>query len=198
VRDWVVLGPIPTGTRLHSAQDGPENRAVLEKVLNTTYVEDEATLSPNNNERALIVPSNVPTGDAYHWERIRSEDGALDFVKLFRDDKQPSTNAVAYAVATINVPRETKNATLLFGSDDAAKVWLNGEVVHTVTRVRGVSLDEDEIRGLTLKPGRNVLVVKVAQGIGGWGLSARFELPNGLVLRTAGRPAVIARPPIRR
>ena len=85
------------------------------------------------------------------------------------------------------MPRETKNATLLFGSDDAAKVWLNGEVVHTVTRVRGVSLDEDEIRGLTLKPGRNVLVVKVAQGVGGWGLSARFELPDGSVLRTAAR-----------
>src|SRR4051812_1424806 len=33
LRDWLVLGPIPTGTRLGSAQDSPQSRAVLEGVL---------------------------------------------------------------------------------------------------------------------------------------------------------------------
>ena len=37
-------------------------------------------------------------------------------------------------------------------------------------------------RGLTLKAGRNVLVAKVAQGVGGWGLTARFEGRDGKVL----------------
>ncbi len=175
VRDWIVLGPLETNTRIHSGTDGPENRAVMDKILAQPFLENEATMKPTDN--LLVVAVN---GNQFAWHLVRSSDDILDFNKFFGEAK---TNAVAYAVAYVNSPTELKNVTLRFGSDDAARVWLNGTQVWSVNRVRGVGLDEDEIRNLTLKAGQNVLVVKVAQGIGGWGLAARFEKSDGTFLK---------------
>jgi glycosyl hydrolase family 2 len=173
VRDWLVLGPIAAGTNLRSAQDTPESQAVLEGILQRAFVPDEARLDPAEDGTETVARK------PFRWKRVRTPEDALDFHKAFGME---SSNAVAYAVATINSPQELKDVTLLFSSDDAARVWLNGRQVWTVNRVRGVGLDDDIVRGLTLQPGKNVLVVKVAQGIGGWGLAARFERPDGSIL----------------
>ena len=181
LRDWYVLGPLPTGTRLHSANDTPESHAIFDKVLAQSFVENEAALTPSDNDRAPVRLAGVdPASFEYRWNQVKADTDVLDFHKVF---ERPQNNAVAYAVAYFDVPADLTNVVLRFGSDDAARVWLNGEVVHTVNRVRGVSLDEDEVTSLTLKRGRNVLVVKVAQGIGGWGVAARFEKADGTVLR---------------
>src|SRR5262249_41683470 len=92
-------------------------------------------------------------------------------------------NAVAYAVAVFTSPRAEAAVELRFASDDAARVWLNGRQVWTVNTTRGVDLDEDTVPGLSLRAGRNVLVVKVVQGVGGWGTAARFTHNNGTPLR---------------
>lgn len=174
LRDWLVLGPVPAGTRLTSAQDSAANRAVLEEMLKKPFLPDEPALTPS--EGAGVDAQ----GQSLRWKRARAAGDALDFHQVFGGQSQ---NAVVYAVAYLDSPREVKNATLLLGSDDAAQVWLNGKPVWTVNRVRGVNLDEDVVPGLALKAGRNVLVVKVAQGIGGWGLAARLEKPGGAALR---------------
>lgn len=196
LRDWYVLGPLPTGTRIHSGTDDPDTRAVFDKVLAQPFVSGEANLTPGDNARA---PVTLPGGEdsasvEYRWSRVKSETDALDFQKTF---ERPSTNAVAYAVAYFDSPDEIRNVTLRFGSDDAAKVWLNGAPIHSVSRVRGVNLDEDEIPGLTLKRGRNVLVIKVAQGVGGWGLAARFEKADGTSLRDSRSAPAQATTPAR-
>lgn len=181
LRDWYVVGPLPTGTRLHSANDTPESHAIFDQVLAKPFVENEATLTPGDNDRAPVRLAGAdPASYEYRWNRVKSDADVLDFQKVFEHQQN---NAVAYAVAYFDAPADLANVVLRFGSDDAARVWLNGALVHTVNRVRGVSLDEDEVTGLTLKRGRNVLVVKVAQGIGGWGLAARFEKADGTVLR---------------
>jgi hypothetical protein len=185
LREWLVLGPLQTDTKIHSAQDSPENRAVLERVLARPFLENEAAMKPTDN--LLVV---TLAGTQHAWHLVRSPTEALDLHKAFGDE--PTSNAVAFAVAYVESPEALSDVTLRFGSDDAARVWLNGEEVWSVGRVRGVGLDEDEIKGLRLRAGQNVLVVKVAQGIGGWGLAARFEKADGTVLRPAaparGRP----------
>jgi hypothetical protein len=178
VRDWLVLGPVRAGTDLRTATDNPESRVVLESVLNRSFLADEAGLAPQENAAVTVGDRQLT------WKRVRSTDEALDFHKVFGGQ---TDNAVAYAAAVIDSPQEVRNVTLLLGSDDAAKVWLNGSPVWTVSRVRGVNLDEDEVRGLTLKAGRNVLLIKVAQGIGGWGVGARLLKPNGDVLKITDR-----------
>ncbi|HTE17421.1 MAG TPA: glycoside hydrolase family 2 TIM barrel-domain containing protein, partial [Armatimonadota bacterium] len=170
VRDWLVLGPIPAGTALRTAEDNPRNQAVLQRMLEQPFVQDEATLAPTEGA------TTTAGGQPVTWKRLRAAGDSLDFIQAFA---RQVDNSVVYAVAYVDSPRELKNVTLLFGSDDAARVWLNGAPVWTTAHVRGVNLDGDIVQGLTLKRGRNVLVVKVAQGVGGWGLAARFEKADG-------------------
>ena len=66
---------------------------------------------------------------------------------------------VVYGSATLNSPRE-QDTTMLVGSNDGVKVWLNGEVVHynPTTRDGG---DYEDAFPVTLKQGTNVLLVAV-------------------------------------
>jgi hypothetical protein len=80
-----------------------------------------------------------------------------------------------------------KGMTLLFGPDDAARVWLNGREVWAVNRIRGATPDDDvtcglTLSGLTLKEGGNLLVVKVGAG-------NRRLGSGGAVRETGRRPA---------
>ena len=74
---------------------------------------------------------------------------------------------VVYGSATLNSPRK-QETTMLVGSDDGVKVWLNGEVVHYNPTTRGAG-DYQDAFPVTLKQGTNVLLVAVDnRGHGGF------------------------------
>ncbi len=75
-------------------------------------------------------------------------------------------NHVAYGSLALESPRE-QQTTMLIGSDDAVKVWLNGELVHYNPVDRGSSNYQDRAP-VTLKTGKNVLLVAVYERGGGW------------------------------
>ena len=75
-------------------------------------------------------------------------------------------NHVAYGSIALESPREQKT-TMLIGSDDAVKVWLNGELVHYNPVNRGSSGYQDQAP-VTLTAGKNVLLVAVYESRGGW------------------------------
>lgn len=86
-------------------------------------------------------------------------------------------NYVAYGSILIDSPEEQD--TLMFaGSDDAVKVWLNGEIVHE-NFVDRPAYDYQDVFRLTLKQGKNVLLVAVYEAYGGW--SGFFGFENGAV-----------------
>ncbi|MCY4553513.1 MAG: leucine-rich repeat domain-containing protein [Candidatus Poribacteria bacterium] len=64
---------------------------------------------------------------------------------------------VVYGSLTLNSPRK-QETTMLVGSDDGVKVWLNGEVVHYNPVERGAG-DFQDAFPVTLKQGPNVLLV---------------------------------------
>ncbi len=66
---------------------------------------------------------------------------------------------VVYGSLTFNAPRQ-QETTMLVGSDDGVKVWLNGEVVHYNPIIRGAG-DYQDAFPVTLKKGPNVLLVAV-------------------------------------
>ncbi len=176
LHDWLVLGPIPAGVTLNGADDNEPNRVAMESILRQAYVNDEAQLDPRAGNSVDL------GGTALHWTHVGGDD-LVDFQKVFGGQRD---NAIAYAVAAIDSSQAVPSATLLLGSDDGATVWLNGRKIFTVNRIRGVTADEDTIPGLSLRAGRNILVVKVGQGVGGWGLIARFQLPDGKMLNQHG------------
>ena len=66
---------------------------------------------------------------------------------------------VVYGSLTLNSPRQ-QDTTMLVGSNDGVKVWLNGEVVHDNPVTRGAG-DYQDAFPVTLKQGANVLLVAV-------------------------------------
>jgi len=82
------------------------------------------------------------------------------------------TDCVAYLKTEIVSPQDC-DATLLLGSDDGVKAWLNGVVVHSNNIDRGCVPDQDKAP-VKLKKGKNVLMLKVTQGGGGWQVCARI------------------------
>ena len=82
-------------------------------------------------------------------------------------------NHVAYGSISIDSPRD-QNTTMLAGSDDAVKVWLNGQLVHNNPINRGADDFQDQFP-VTLKEGKNILLVAVYELGGGWSGFFGFE-----------------------
>ncbi len=73
---------------------------------------------------------------------------------------------VAYGSLTIESPKQ-QQVKMLVGSDDAVKVWLNGELVHN-NPVNRAANDFQDLFSVTLKKGINILLVAVYEHGGGW------------------------------
>ena len=80
---------------------------------------------------------------------------------------------VAYGSVTLDSPREQKT-TMLAGSDDAVKVWLNGVLVHNNPVNRGADNYQDQFP-VTLKKGTNTLLIAVYERGGAWSGFFGFE-----------------------
>ncbi len=153
ISDWRVLGPFPTGIAA-DLWNSVEATKLMEKTMLMTPIAEESTLDPATLSATA--------------KRVHDE--VIDFNKVFG---QAHESAIAYAVAEFESTRDIAKASIHLGSDDGVVVYLNGVKIHSVAQIRGVSMDEDSIDGVHVKKGRNVLVVKVGQGYGGWGLTVR-------------------------
>lgn len=101
--------------------------------------------------------------------------GYLDFTHYI----QPSENGVVYAQTVINSQKKTE-IPLLFGSNDAAVLWVNGREVHRSHVHRGAQPAQDLII-VKLKAGKNQILFKVDQIGGGWGLYLQMLDKDGVL-----------------
>jgi len=90
---------------------------------------------------------------------------------------QPNEQAVAYGLTYLYSP-EPRQVTLLVGSDDGVKLWVNDTLVQTNPAYRGAYPDQDRVN-VNLKAGWNKVLIKVLQGSGGWGFYLRIPDPKG-------------------
>ena len=91
----------------------------------------------------------------------------------------------AYALINVVSPRQQRNIRMGVGSDDAVKVWLNGEVVHINNVDRGTTGIQDLFR-VNLNAGDNLLLVKVTDNQRDWGMF--FEIYLGAANFTTTLP----------
>ena len=101
-------------------------------------------------------------------------DGYVDFETIFGGDLNW---VAAYAWTPLTVPDE-RIAHIHFGSDDQAKIWLNGESIYTDRTAHSVAIDQVTIP-VTLKPGKNSLLVKVCDEEIFWGFHLRITDADG-------------------
>lgn len=90
---------------------------------------------------------------------------------------RPNLQVCAYAVAGLLSDREGP-AAIRLGSDDAVRVWLNGQPVLENPAYRPPAFDQD-VAGCVLRKGLNFILVKVCQKDGGWGFRLRLTTPSG-------------------
>jgi WD40 repeat protein len=154
IKHWLVLLPIPF--------DGGDGA----RAMNDEQVAHENQLRPRAEERI-----KVGSGELV-WREVRLKDYLIDFNELAGETREWS---VAYAVAYIQSEASQRNVVLKVGSDDQAKIYLNGKPVYQSPIPRAYVADQDIVaEGVELKAGLNVLVFKVVNQALDWQGSVRF------------------------
>ncbi len=82
-------------------------------------------------------------------------------------------NCVAYLRTYVKSDKARK-VRFEVGSDDALKVWLNGDVVHVNTERRGNTYAEDRVK-VSLRKGWNEVILKLTQRTGDWETGLRIR-----------------------
>ena len=80
--------------------------------------------------------------------------------------EKSNQNNVIYGSITLNSPRE-QNTGIFYGTDDGVKIWLNGNLVREDIN-KWSAYDYRSNFPVTLKQGKNVLLVAVDNSAGGW------------------------------
>lgn len=164
IRYWLVLGPIPADKEMSGAAEVAKEQ-----------VPNEGALRPKADERVKV------KGKDYAWMRYKSPEFQLDFRRAF--EGQRGDDATGYAVAYLTSPEEIRDLKLMVGSNDQARVYLNGAKVYQHDKSRSLERDQGVAEGLTLKKGVNVLVLKVVNEKNQWLGCVRFMNREGTPIR---------------
>jgi serine/threonine protein kinase/WD40 repeat protein len=160
IKQWLILAPIG----LRAGQSGAEG-------LDIEQIRGEAQLRPIAGE-----PRRAKRDEPRWREVTLPEDGVIDFNALAGRE---TIYSVAYAVCYIRSETEQRGLQMLVGSDDQAKVYLNGKQVYRSYLGRPFSADQDTVLDITLNAGLNVLVFKVVNEKVSWQGSIRFTDAQG-------------------
>ena len=139
------------------------------------------------SEEDLSKPENGPkagdklTGDPkFDWKVIKSDAANNHIVDFQRADIFGAHDFItAYMYLYITSDRDRK-VDMWFGSDDSIKVWVNGKVIHNNPVLRGIAPNQDHIKGVPLKQGKNGLLIKICEQTGGWAGWCRIDPVDGL------------------
>jgi hypothetical protein len=159
---WLVLSPMPVG---HSYE-----AAAL--FLDQEQIAEEGQVRPRAGQRVRV-------GDSLRvWQPAQSESYILDFNALLGEVTEW---CAAYALCYIQTDTDRSGLLVKVGSDDLAKIYLNGTVIYKHAEGRSYVADDDLLPDVELKAGINTLLLKVINGPLDWKASVRFT-------DAAGRP----------
>jgi len=99
------------------------------------------------------------------WRTVKPD--AKGYVDLQAFHEKNAEQSTSYLYREIDSPVD-QDATILLGTDDGAKLWINGEVVYTSTKTRAAVPEEDSVK-VKLKKGKNSILLKVSNGDGAHG-----------------------------
>ena len=180
---WLWM--IASGNQVDDDQLAVASRGTLTENLIAEYgVSEGDTLGELRWTRGRI----RPTVDCLIRDWLCNSDNVNDVINEIGLSTNRRINYhSAYALINIVSPRDRKNVAMGVGSDDGVKVWLNGKVVHVNDVHRGTTGIQDLFR-VDLRTGSNLLLVKVTDRFGHWGMFFEIylnetdfttELPTG-------------------
>ncbi|HEY5910348.1 MAG TPA: WD40 repeat domain-containing protein, partial [Verrucomicrobiae bacterium] len=162
IKQWLVLAPLPFGLESQSGV----------AALDREQLPQEAQLQPRAGNRVKLA-----TGKRT-WRAVQLKDPVIDFTRF----SGSLTNFnLAYAVCYFRSDADRTNLVLKVGSDDQAKIYLNGKEIYRQIAVRACVQDQDVVKPVALRAGLNVLVFKVVNEECPWEGTVRLT-------DTAGQP----------
>jgi hypothetical protein len=154
IRDWLVLAPIPLETESNGAEE-----------IDKQQLKDEGQIQPKAGDKATANKKELA------WKKVKAKDYFFDFAEILGNLTEQSIGyAAAYIVADADMP----GLTLLMGSNDQGKVYLNGKELVKFAETRTIDKDLDKADNVTLNKGVNVLVFKVINEMNNWQGCIRF------------------------
>ncbi len=159
IKRWLILAPIALATNQSGAQG-----------LDLEQVQGEGRLRPKAGETRSVGNGELK------WREVALEDYVISFTAILG---RMTDLSVAYAVCYIRSEAEQRGLRMLVGSDDEAKVYLNGKQVHKSPFPCTFTADQDIVPDIALKAGLNVLVFKVVNEFGVSLGSVRFTDAQG-------------------
>jgi hypothetical protein len=174
IRTWLVLAPLPypvsDAVRAAEAGTGEGLEEELVKELAKEQVPGEGKLRPKEGDE-------VKVGDKIlTWKKHKSDSYLLDLNDLLGAQTEYS---VAYAVCYLVTRDKLDNLTLKTGSDDQAKVYINGKEVFKNEKVRPADQDQDSTENVALDKGVNTIVFKIVNWKYNWAGCLRFTDKDG-------------------
>ncbi|MEM1165564.1 MAG: TIM-barrel domain-containing protein [Planctomycetota bacterium] len=152
---WLVAGPFQAESKIEA----------FSAIAPAEWVFDAAAVFESDD------------GAAVRWERVDSRAvsamNGLDFNRMFG----LCENTFVYAMTLIESDRE-QDVQLRLGTDDTIAVWVNDELLVSEVHERGIAPDQNTINARFVA-GVNRVMVKVAQGRGGWGMVFRVTASDG-------------------
>jgi len=158
IRDWLMLAPFSI----------PESTGSDE--IDKKQVENEPALKPKAGDKVKIA------GREEAWKAIKAKDYNVDLNATIGTANE---DVVGYLVTYVVADKDMPDLTLLIGSNDEAKVYLNGKEVIKFDQTRTVEKDSDKAEKLTLKKGVNTIVFKIINEKNDWGGCLRFKDKDG-------------------
>jgi len=165
IRRWLLLAPL--------SFDG-DHAGSGTTALDQEQIPGESHMCPRLGQRTKV------RAEERVWQALEMEDYLLDFAQLLGDEIH---YAVAYAVCYIRSEIEQRGVMIKIGSDDQAKIYINGQKVYERVQPRGYVADDDEVKDIELKAGLNTVVFKVVNERQGWQASLRFTDAAGQRLK---------------
>lgn len=166
--EWLLLGPLS----MPDEGEGIPDRGDQLAFFRTDHV--DPGIRP---EAGQAFPFG---GTRLLWNPMRSDEKGRVLLDEWLGE-HAFASAYAYAVLESDKARRIHFG---LGSDDAVRVWLNGELVHEFWGGRGLSLNEDLVT-LHLKAGENRLLIKVQNMEYGWGFALQHLNKEALDKRLA-------------
>ncbi|MDA1138070.1 MAG: DUF3857 domain-containing protein [Planctomycetota bacterium] len=168
--------------------DGNQKKAVKARLKRLGFIHDWWVIGPFDNEgkggferaeppeKAIDLVANYKGRERnVQWRQFPpiNEYGYQDLDTVFR----PNLQVCAYAIAGVQSDIDQPVA-IRAGSDDAIKIWLNGNQILSNPAYRPPGFDQDVV-GTNLQKGFNHILVKVCQKDGSWGFRLRLTHPDG-------------------
>ena len=153
IRDWVMLAPAAI----------PESSGADE--IDKKQIPDEGALKPKEGDKQKIGDKELT------WKAVKAKEYYLDLNETLGSANE---NVVGYLVAYVVCDKDMPDLTLLMGSNDQGKLYLNGKEVVKNDQGRTIDKDSDKAEKITLNKGVNVIVFKVINELNNWQACLRF------------------------